>query len=142
GLGIAAQIALGKPEVSTVTAIELSIDVICLVAAHLADHRLTIIHADAFGWTPPKAMRWNVVWHDIWDDICADNLKQIAVLHRRYGRRCDWQGSWCRAECERARQIWLRSVKGYRASTIERTSNANQELRRGTGSLHGGRSGR
>ena len=34
--------------------------------------------------------------HDIWDDICLDNLETMATLHRKYGRRCDWQGSWKR----------------------------------------------
>jgi hypothetical protein len=31
-------------------------------------------------------------------------LVEMRSLHRRYGSRCDWQGSWCRRECERARR--------------------------------------
>jgi hypothetical protein len=112
GLGVAVQIALAKADVSTVTVIEISEDVIGLVAPHIADHRLTVIHADAHKWMAPRGMHWTVVWHHIWDDICADNLKEMEKLHRRYGGRCDWQGSWCRADCERARRIWRQSIRG------------------------------
>jgi hypothetical protein len=49
-----------------------------LVVAAQVDHRLTVVHADAYKWMPAKQMRWHVVWHDIWDEICADNLKQMA----------------------------------------------------------------
>jgi hypothetical protein len=34
------------------------------------------------------------VWHDIWLDLCTDNLEGMGKLHRKYGRRTDWQGSW------------------------------------------------
>ena len=59
----------------------------------------------------PRDTRYDVVWHDIWDNICADNLPEMHRLHRRYGRRCDWQGSWARWHCERQREVvlaWLR----------------------------------
>ena len=65
------------------------------------DDRVNIICADAFEWRPPKGVRYNAVWHDIWDDICTDNLPEMTRLHRKYGRRADWQGSWCRELCKR-----------------------------------------
>jgi hypothetical protein len=46
-LGIAAQIGFAKAQVSSVTVIKDSEDVIGVVVPHLADHRLTGIHADA-----------------------------------------------------------------------------------------------
>jgi predicted membrane-bound spermidine synthase len=100
GLGVAARLILAKPVVTDVTIIELSPDVIKLVSPHISDPRLTIIEADAFTWQPPRGKRFNAVWHDIWDDICSDNLPGMHKLHRRYGRRADWQGSWCRELCE------------------------------------------
>lgn len=103
GLGYCVAAALAKSSVTDVTVIERSSDVISLVAPSLQDERLTIIQADALTWRPPKGKRYGVVWHDIWDHICEDNLPEMHTLHRRYGRRCDWQGSWCRAECERLR---------------------------------------
>lgn len=103
GLGVVLKGVLADPEVTDVTVIEKSPDVIALVGPHYSDPRLAIIEADAMEWRPPKGKRYGMVWHDIWDDICADNLPQMHKLHRRYGRCSEWQGSWCRAECEMRR---------------------------------------
>jgi CRP/FNR family transcriptional regulator, cyclic AMP receptor protein len=56
--------------------IEISEEVIALVAPYITDHRLRVVHGDALKWMAPRGLRWNVVWHDIWDDICADNLNE------------------------------------------------------------------
>jgi spermidine synthase len=90
------------------TVVEKNQDVIDLVGSYYEDRfgdRLTIVHADALEWKAPRGERYNVVWHDIWDDICADNLDSMKKLHRKYGRRCDWQGSWCRHLCERQKEL-------------------------------------
>lgn len=107
GLGITVQAMLNRPEVEKVTVIEISPDVIALVGPHYQERfgdRLEIIEADAFTWKPPKGVRYSVVWHDIWDHICSGNLPEMHKLHRKYGRRADWQGSWCRYECEQQRK--------------------------------------
>jgi len=102
GLGMCLAAALKKEEVTKVTVIEISEDVISLVApTYTNDHRVEIVHASAFDYQPPKGVRYGAVWHDIWDNICADNLPEMHKLHRKYGRRADWQGSWCRDQCER-----------------------------------------
>lgn len=101
GIGMVLKAVLKKPEVTDVTVVELSQDVIDMVAPHYADERVTIVCADALTFQPPKGKRYQMVWHDIWDYICGDNLPQMHALHRKYGRRADWQGSWCRAMCER-----------------------------------------
>jgi hypothetical protein len=83
--------------VDKVTVIENSPDVIALVGPTLKERygdRLEIIEADAFTYQPPKGIKYSAVWHDIWPTLCEDNLKEMGTLHRRYGRRCDWQGSW------------------------------------------------
>lgn len=104
GLGVCLQMLLAKSDVVSITVIEQSEDVIKLVApSFVRPHRVEIIHASAFDWKPPKGVRYDAVWHDIWDDICADNLPEMHTLHRKYGRRTDWQGSWCRELCERGR---------------------------------------
>lgn len=96
--------------VDHVTVIEQSKDVIQLVGRHLMSRypgRLKLIHQSAFDYQPAKGERYNYVWHDIWDDICADNLDEMKILHRKWGRRCDDQGSWCRGLCERqAKKGW------------------------------------
>ena len=107
GIGLVLQAVIEKPEVTHVTVIEKSKDVIALVGLFYQEKykdKLTIICADAFDWKPPKNQRFGAVWHDIWSDICADNLPEMKKLHRKYGRKTDWQGSWCREECEDAKK--------------------------------------
>lgn len=100
GLGLVLAEILKKPEVKSVTVIERSSEVLALVAPHFDVPRVTIIECDALKWTPPKGQRIGLAWHDIWDTISSDNLDEMKTLHRRYGRRADWQGSWCRSLCE------------------------------------------
>jgi len=102
GIGMVAKACLSKPEVESVTVVELQPDVIKLVGPWLeglaakANKRLTIIQGDAFTWKPPKEQKWDIVWHDVWNEICTDNLPQMSKLHRRFGKRCSWQDSWSR----------------------------------------------
>ncbi|NIQ88655.1 MAG: hypothetical protein GWN93_06070 [Deltaproteobacteria bacterium] len=106
GLGVYACAVLEKPEVDHVTVVEIAPEVIRLVGVHLKQwygERIELVLADAMTWQPPKGKRYDAVWHDIWDTICTDNLEQMHTLHRRYGRRCDWQGSWSRHTLERLR---------------------------------------
>lgn len=100
GLGVLLKALLDKPEVTEIIVIEKSQDVINLVAETYKDKRLTIINADAFEYQPPKGERYNCVWHDIWDNITSDNLNEMTTLHRKYGSRCNYQESWCRARCQ------------------------------------------
>lgn len=103
GLGVVVQAMLEKPEVTKVTVIENSSDVIGLVGEYYKakyGDRLEIIMADAFEWKPPKGVRYDCVWHDVWDGICSDNLGDMEKLHRKYGKRAKWQGSWCRELCK------------------------------------------
>lgn len=108
GLGMCLNAVLLKDEVTHVTVVEKSADVINLVADHylgkFGSERLAIIHGDAFEWKPEKGQRWDVVWHDVWGTLCLDNLPQMHTLHRRFGRRSDWQGSWGRDFLERRRR--------------------------------------
>ena len=97
GLGVFLEAILEKPEVEQVTVIEISEDVIKLVGSHHVfrdDPRVEIIHADAMTWRPARGKRFECVWHDIWPTLCVDNLDDMKVLHRSYGQRCEWQGSW------------------------------------------------
>jgi hypothetical protein len=103
GLGVALSKCLESDKVTRVTVVEKSDDVILLVGPHFKDPRVRIVPADAFEYKPPKGVRYGAVWHDIWDSICADNLPEMTRLHRKYGRVADWQGSWCRDQCERQR---------------------------------------
>lgn len=101
GLGMVLRAVLKKPEVTRVTVVELSADVIGLVAPSYTDPRMTIVEASAFDYAPPKGERYGAVWHDIWDNITADNLPEMTRLKRKYGRRADWQGCWAEFQCKR-----------------------------------------
>jgi len=102
GLGMVLKNILLKDIVTDVTIVEIDRDLIGMVGPYylFKDSRVSIVCADALTFKPPKGKRYNAVWHDIWDDICIDNLEEMKYLHRKYGRRTDWQGSWCRGICE------------------------------------------
>lgn len=97
GLGMVTTGLLSYPQVTHVTVIEQSPDVLWLTGRHLQQRfgdRLHLIEADLLTWKPPKDVRWTLAWWDIWDAKCMDNLDQMATLHRRFARRVEWQGSW------------------------------------------------
>jgi spermidine synthase len=100
GMGCIIKSLLDKTEITKITVIEKSPDVIKLVAPYFTDPRLIIINADAFEYTPPKGEKYDFVWHDIWDYICADNLPEMTKLHRKYARKTSWQDSWAKDLCK------------------------------------------
>lgn len=111
GLGIAmvTRAILEKPEVDHVTVIDLSPDVIALVAPSIQaryGNRVEIVCADIMTWKPPKGARWDVAWYDIWDNIVSDNLTEMTALHRKFGTKVGWQGSWAKEECLYHKQRW------------------------------------
>ncbi len=103
GLGMVLKAVLKKPEVTDVTVVELSQEVIEMVSPHYQDTRVTFVNEDALAYEPPKGKRYQMIWHDIWDNICSDNLPQMQKLHRKYGKKAEWQGSWCHDQCKRQR---------------------------------------
>lgn len=107
GLGMVLEGILSKPEVNRVTVVEIDPDVIALVAPHFGnDGRVTIVQGDAYAWEPPKGEVYDYVWHDIWDDINADNLPLMAKLSRRFSRKAKAQGFWSREQARRDKRRW------------------------------------
>ena len=97
GIGLIINAILLKPEVAKVTVIENNPDVIELVGNVYKERfgdRIEIIEADIFTWKPPKDKIYDMVWFDIWEHLCVDNLQEMATLHRKYGRKAKWKGSW------------------------------------------------
>jgi spermidine synthase len=68
--------------------------------------RVTIHHADCFEIKWPTGTYWDVAWYDVWPDLTTDNLSEMAKIHRSYGRRTGWQGSWGKSllQSEKRRQ--------------------------------------
>lgn len=108
GIGLVVNAMLLKPEVERVIVVEIQKEVIHLVAPHyykkFGEERLDVIHADVLEWKPPRDVRFEVCWWDIWANICSDNLPEMTKLHRRFGRHAEWQGSWSREMCLDARR--------------------------------------
>ena len=103
GIGMVLQAVACKPSVTKVTVVEISQDVISLVWPHyqkMFGDKIGVVLGDAYKYQPPRGESYGYVWHDIWDAVCSDNLEQMAVLHRKYGRRTIKQGSWCKGECQ------------------------------------------
>lgn len=101
GLGVVLKALIDKPEVTHITVIEKSEDVLNLVAPTYKDNpKVDIVYGDAFTFTPPKGIRYDAVWHDIWDEISSDNLKGMAQLHRKYCKTTDFQDSWAKSLCQ------------------------------------------
>ena len=74
GLGVVLGAILGKEEVNHVTVVEISQDVVDLVGPYYlenANGKLTIVVADALKWRPKLGTKFDVVWHDIWNDISS-----------------------------------------------------------------------
>lgn len=116
GLGMVVAAALTFDHIEHIDVVEADADVIALVAPHYeASGRVKVHHADAYeqckAW--PKGTTWDVAWHDIWINLCVDNLAEMARLHRSYGRRVGWQGSWGKDLLEAERRRDARSPWGW-----------------------------
>lgn len=98
GLGMVMQGVARKPDVTHVTVIEKSIDVINLVEAHYKakdfGFKLDIICHDIFDYKPARGVAFDYGWFDIWDDLCTDNLNEMTTLARRFLRSVKDKGYW------------------------------------------------
>lgn len=99
GLGVALTEILNSDKVTKVTVVEKSQDVINLVADfYTKDKRVEIVHEDAFDYEIQADTKYSCVWHDIWDEICGDNEKEMDDLRHKYQKYSEWQGCWCERE--------------------------------------------
>jgi len=113
GIGMVVKAMLDKPEVTKVTVVELSPDVITLTAPTLKAQygdRLEVVQANGLEWKPPKGVRYGCVWADIWDTLTSDNLPEMTKFNRRYGRLSDWHGNWGEELCRYNSRSSQRSV--------------------------------
>jgi hypothetical protein len=100
GLGVIARAAVINPGVERVDVVEINPKIAELVGPLIPSPKLHIHVANAFNIRWPKGTTWDLAWHDIWPTISDENLPQMAALHRKYGHRVGWQGSWQREGCE------------------------------------------
>lgn len=106
GLGICLNAALLAPSVETVKVFEKSSHVFRLMEPHYRtiaarnNTLLKVFQNDIFDVKPcpDKSEHFDVVWFDIWDDICADNWRDMKRLKRRWSNHAEWMGCWCEDE--------------------------------------------
>ncbi len=95
GLGVIVDWWLQDPAVEHVDVVELELDVIDLVAAHLVARwgdRLTVHHGDAWTFDWPPGTRFDFAWHDIWRTCGADDGR--AALMARHATVAAAQACW------------------------------------------------
>lgn len=102
GLGVVARAVLEKSEVDHVLIVDNSEEVRDLVFHTLKDKygdRVDFLLADIMEYKPEKGEYWDCAWFDIWDNLCGDNLPQMAALGRKFNKkRCGYSGFWGREE--------------------------------------------
>jgi len=101
GLGMLAQAVACKRSVRLVHVLEKSEDVIALTLRHLHT-KLTVQVGDAFTYKR-YGMHYDMIYLDIWNDICKYNLPEIRRLTKRFkpylrdtGK--SWIGAWSEKE--------------------------------------------
>jgi len=121
GLGMILVPIFKLPQVRSITVVEKHQDVVSAVWPMLAakfgypqcpqvgPRRCTVITADINEWTPPIDCRWDVIYFDIWPDICDDFLKEILALKSRFKsflKRGGWMKGWQENRYRRNQRGW------------------------------------
>jgi hypothetical protein len=112
GLGMVPHMLTKVPKysenVTSLMIVEKDADVIALTGDHYrkSDKRISIVHADALKWTPPKGTKYDAAWHDIWGDICADNRPEMTAIKRHYQRyvKAGQQFCWGQMQLDQERR--------------------------------------
>lgn len=106
GLGMILCAMLEKPHPPMhITVVEKVPDVLRLVGPPLlkrfGPERLTLVEGDIYRWKPLKGTRYDLIYFDIWQDVCTDNLEGMSRLHQRfkaYKALGGQMGSWKQEE--------------------------------------------
>lgn len=111
GLGLCLQALLRKEDVEHVTVIERNPDVLAIVAPHYRamfdNARMTFVEADAFTWQPPRGIRFDIGYHDIWPVAAGFYWPQHEHLFAHYQTFCteqeSWRGQWMHGHYQKLR---------------------------------------
>lgn len=103
GLGMLLLAIQDKPEVTKITVLEKYQEVYDLVRPQLPlNDKVEVLIADVFDFVPPKDTLYDMIFMDIWSDLCADNWEEYKTLCRRYAHWLNrtnpdcWYGAWRR----------------------------------------------
>lgn len=88
---------MAEGTVKSITVIEVEQDVIDYVSPLFEDMNITYIVADVMEYKPPRGVKYDTIYFDIWPAIGEDNILDMAVLHKRW-KSCKskdgWMSSW------------------------------------------------
>lgn len=99
GLGVVVHAALMSEGVAHVDVVEKDTDVAQLIGRRFPADRVTVTIGDALSAQWPDDARWDLAWHDIWENITYLNLAGMHQLTKKYRDRTGWQGCWQRDGC-------------------------------------------
>jgi hypothetical protein len=88
GMGMVLMPVTRKPEVTSITVVEIDQDVIDLVGPVMPP-TVQIVRGNIDTWRPPRGTRYDTIFLDIWPTVCGDYYDQITSLKgtfRRYRR--------------------------------------------------------
>jgi spermidine synthase len=101
GIGMILIPILQKPEVTKVTVVEKSQDVIDLVGPNFTNPKLEIVCADVYNYIPQTGTKYDTIYFDIWPNLSSYELRDMERLHKRYQKYRavgGWMESWKRKE--------------------------------------------
>lgn len=115
GLGMILLAAQAKEEVNSITVVEIHQEIIDLVVPQLPlNGKVNVICGDILDWYPPKGVKYDTIYFDIWNSVCDDNYEEMKKLHRRFARRLNRENPNCRMSCWRHKEIKARVYKRRR----------------------------
>lgn len=83
GLGMYLTAIKDKLEVEEIVVVEKSKDIISLTGKYFKDNKkIKIVNTDIFKYQTKE--KFDFIWLDIWQDICADNLKEMKKLKNKF----------------------------------------------------------
>lgn len=96
GIGLVHQKLMDNPDVTSVTIVENSQDVIDLVWEHcVKDDTFNLVVADIETWVIPEDSNWDVAWFDTWIvDNSLNMLEYKQLMETKYGSVVTTIGSW------------------------------------------------
>jgi hypothetical protein len=101
GLGMVLLAAEQRPEVRSITCIEIDHEIIELVSSRLPLKKTRLVRGDVFEWTPPAGTVYDVAYFDIWNHPDSPgvfpDMQHLRERFRPYLNRENpeaWLGCW------------------------------------------------
>ena len=99
GLGMVVKALIDSPDVTKITVVELSKDVIKLSGpTYSSNEKVHIVNEDIYKYKPTE--KFDYAWFDIWPNICGDNYEDMVKLHRHFRGKISHMMDWCGEECK------------------------------------------